>query len=331
LSVDESPLVVAHLFSESIFKKHGIDFLPLSHFVRSIPVSIQLWIQLLIKKKIKYVFSTTSSPYKDISNCNLICAARKLNVPVLGVMDHWKGFDRFFNNGKSDYLPDQICCIDQESKNMLQKYSIDPNKIHITGHPYLESICFKNHKKEKKDKVCILLISQPVANDRSFLGIFLKLQKKNQFIDRLIEILTEYFSSRDMLFQLSLRMHPKEKKEMSFISAFSALIKIDQYPTIEESIKNNDIFIGLNSMALVEAYFSGNECIELDFPILNNMSDRKIEHDFFYKISTLSDIPIVLDTAIKKITKHEISKCKAYEFIINSKRRTLEVLYRFLS
>ena len=77
------------------------------------------------------VITTTGSKIIDQTNSLLIQVCRDNSIPSLGFLDHWKGFDRFFDNyNKPSYMPDWLGVIDQKQKvdwnqriSCLQVYS----------------------------------------------------------------------------------------------------------------------------------------------------------------------------------------------------------------
>ncbi|ODS33745.1 MAG: hypothetical protein SCARUB_01102 [Candidatus Scalindua rubra] len=152
-------LVVIHPLSEQTFKKHKIAFYPLSHFFDRIPPREAEIESFSLQNKISHLYCTTSSPYRDLTNSNFINISRKLNIPTFGIMDHWKGYDRFINDhGEIDYFPDYIGCIDRVCRDKLIRLCKNPERVFVVGHPHLEK-CFRRKKDERKKRMKWLIYS----------------------------------------------------------------------------------------------------------------------------------------------------------------------------
>jgi len=136
-------VVLVHPLSQPLFGKENIPHQKLEDAIKTMPVSFAKWETYLKVHKVERVFCTTSSPYRDPSNAHLIAAARDAGIPALGIMDHWKGFDRFFSQGRPDFLPDHTCCIDEFCRDKLEDLGAPAHRIHTVGHPYLEKFARK--------------------------------------------------------------------------------------------------------------------------------------------------------------------------------------------
>lgn len=93
-------VVLVHPLSQPLFGKENIPHQKLEDAIKTVPVSFATWEIYLKVHNVERVFCTTSSPYRDPSNAHLIAAARDAGIPALGIMDHWKGYDRFFEDGE---------------------------------------------------------------------------------------------------------------------------------------------------------------------------------------------------------------------------------------
>src|SRR3989338_11639739 len=93
--------VISHPLSEDAFDSMGIPYHRLADAVGPPPIKEASWADFTQEKMISHILCTTSSTYRDLSNSNLIRCANAMEIPCLGVMDHWKGFDRFFDGSGS--------------------------------------------------------------------------------------------------------------------------------------------------------------------------------------------------------------------------------------
>ena len=245
----------------------------------------------------------------------------------MGVLDHWKGFDRFFSRGGPDFLPDHICCIDEFCKRKLEDLGVLADRIHTVGHPYLEKICQESWEGHiSADKIRILLVSQPNTGDQSFKGIFFHRIGKHRLIDELTLLVTRSFSGKGLGVQVCIRPHPKER----FMEALPLDLEMDENQEWDQCIRENDIFLGLDSMALIEAHLAGKYCISLELPEFRGLSDNSIPCSFSRKVKDLSELSSALEDAIITVTKGKRFEPKCPAIFADSTKRTLAVLDQFI-
>jgi len=319
-------VVLVHPLSERYFRKVGIAHTKLADTVAEPPLSLDKWLIFLRSQRIQRIFCTTSSPYLDQTNCHLIVAANDLGVPTLGILDHWKGFDRFFSNGELLYLPYHILCIDEMCKHKLEGIGVSSQQVHVVGHPHLESICIEHQNETTPTKtIRLLLVSQPITADKRFKGIFFHSLGEDRLIDQIAGIIPKISSDQNRKIQMKIRLHPKESSSESI----PYNIKLDDGRDWEQAIKMNEIFIGFDSMALVEAQLSGNYCISLGIPELSILSDNSITLSFARKINNISELPSALNEAIESLMHKKDLERKYPEFLKDSTKRAAEVFDHF--
>jgi len=317
-------IILVHPLSWIFFRKLGSSRLALADAVGSPPLSVATWEEYLKKQNINHVFCTTSSPYLDLTNCHLIVAAKKLGIPVMGILDHWKGLDRFFYRGEPAFLPDYICCIDEFCRGKLEKLGIPADRIYTVGHPYLEKICQKSWKGYRpSDKIRILLVSQPNTADQSFQGIFFCRRGKHRLIDEITCLATRVFPGQSV--QIGIRPHPKER----IVEALPMDVEVDKNQEWDQSIRENDIFVGFDSMALVEAHLAGKYCISLALPEFQGLSDNSIPLLFSRKARELSELSSALEDAMRMVTAGKNSGDRYRAIFADSTKRTLALLDQF--
>lgn len=251
----------------------------------------------LHKQKISHVLCTLSSPYQDLTNSYLIKKSKKNGIPTFGVMDHWKGYNRFFDErGEMGYFPDFIGCIDEFCKKKLLELCNEPDRIYVIGHPYLETfLSMRKPTVKKKKEAHILIISQPDTRDRNFDSIFLKKIDAERVIDKII---SEVKRIQDGVYmQIKYRPHPKEKPFMYLLKD----ITVDKTGDWEEAVHQNDIFLGLDSMLLVEASLAGKYCIFLCVPEFLDFRDAQIPYKIWEDVGHLDNLGSALQNAIKRL------------------------------
>jgi hypothetical protein len=320
------PAILVHPLSQGIFNKIGIPYVSLEKCIGKPPLSENTWESFLAAKGITHVFCTTSSPYLDLTNCNLVTISKKLNIPVMGILDHWKGFDRFFSENKPIYFPDYICCIDEFCKCKFEDMDLPVNNVYAVGHPYLEKIAGQNWEQNDSGwKIRVLLISQPNTVDRSFKGIFFLQIGKKRLIDEIASQMTLVFHNQTEDIHIRYRLHPKEE----FIETLPEGVKLDDNREWAQTMKANDIFLGLDSMALVEAHLAGKYCISLSLPELESLSDNSIPISFPGIVNDISDLSSVVEGAIGTIREGAKTGNRYTAIFSDSTQRVLSLIDRF--
>jgi len=320
--------ILVHPLSQDIFKDFQIPFRSLSQAGEIPPVSVNNWVRYLKQERIAGVFCTTSSPYLDLTNCYLIAACWKLSVPVMGIMDHWKGYDRFYRGDKPEYMPHYICCIDDSCKKRLQALGLASNRIFVVGHPYLEAICRRDRKRYGSgERLGVLLVSQPDTSDRTFTSIYAHSVEGERLIDRLSSMAAKIERKSGFGFTFHYRPHPKE----CLSEDMPRNISMDVSPRWDQAVKEFDVFIGLDSMAMVEAHLAGKYCIALELEVFKGLSDTPIPFSFCGTLNNLADFPAELAKAINYFSTGSARERRIPSLLANSTERTLDVFDRFAS
>jgi hypothetical protein len=214
-------------------------------------------------KKYHSIVLTTSSKYIDDANSKLIEIARNAGIPTLGFLDHWKGFDRFYDHKQSlVYLPNWLGVIDRTTINRLNAMNIKPEKTILIGHPWLDYLHnIYNSQLSKESSKKILLVSQPDIKE-NFNSIFCEHTAHERTTKYLKKMSSKGYNS-------FYRPHPKESK-----SGFANL-PIDDSDFMNV-LNDYDIFIGYDSMMLLEAASLGKIVLYLDNIMIKNNSDHSI-------------------------------------------------------
>lgn len=319
---------VVHPLAKDIFKESTFPFKLLTDMGFSPPLSENQAADFLVAGSFTHVFCGTSNPRYDPTNSNIIKAARRLGLPCFGLMEHWKGWDRFYNEaGKLSSVPDLLGCIDEFSAQRLEQLGIPKQRLAVIGHPYLEWIyqqkrngTFDNENKSKKK---IILISQPLVN-RSFESVFSLQIDFISLIEHISKILEELKKAFD--FTVFYRPHPKEKALVDLPNG----IILDQRPRWIEALKSADIAVGLDSMALIEAFFAGKRCISLKLPELKDTSDMSCPFQFSVGVPSLKELKTTLSQTLSEDNSAfpDADKCK--DLIAGSIDKCIRIFYEFL-
>lgn len=321
-------IIVAHPLSEAVFKDFGISYQTLFEFFKMSKPGEDDIKSALVENNISGIFCTVSSPHPDLINANLIRISKMLDIETFGVMDHWKGLDRFFDkSGEPSYLPDFIGCIDRYARRELLKFYRKPNRVYIMGHPYLERcLAMDKNRDTPHMAVRILIVSQPYVADGSFKSIFLKEINSTRMIDEILKGLKEVEAKKRL--QIIYRAHPKENRNFILPDG----VKKDTEETGKVILLENDIFIGLNSMLLAEAYLAGGNCIVVDFPWFSKMAGNAIPYAIGNRVNKTDEIGPVLSKTIKLLDRHQSQRKSALaKAVKDSLGRSLCYLKRFIN
>jgi hypothetical protein len=273
-----------------------------------------------------HLVCTVSSPYLDRTNENFILAARSLGIPSLGLLDHWKGFDRFLDDeGRLRGEPDHLGCIDSYCFEKLVALGLKPEALHLVGHPYLEFVAAQGAAAPATDgATAILLVSQPKTVDRSFDGIFFLPYGKERVIDVLARELAALAASVPLIYRY--RHHPKENGRHLLPEGLLS----DGSADWEAARQRYHIFVGLDSMALVEAAVAGKFCVILDFPAFAGLSDGVVPYDFGVKVKNQDELAKALEDAVSRRRQGFQGKPIKGLTLQGSLNRTLKLLQQFI-
>lgn len=208
------------------------------------------------------VIATTGTRLINPLNCQLIEIAKNKNIPCLGFLDHWKGFERFYNEELENiYLPDWLGVIDELTIKRLKDEKIIPETLRAVGHPWLDFLFSSNDRESQVGAKKILIVSQPdYRND--FKSIFCHPNLSNeigQFIDEM--------KGRD--YEVFYRPHPKERG-----NCFIDLPRDNK--SYMDMLTGYDVFIGIDSMLLLEASVLGNQTIRIESEEMKKQSGHSI-------------------------------------------------------
>ena len=194
---------------------------------------------------------------KDISS-KFIAKASSMEVPSLGILDSWKGIDRFFKNGKlSRKLTDYVLVPDDSCKKYLEKKGFEKKILVFEdfAKKYFvdklsKNTSFVNESKKKaklsENNKIALILSEPIITSEGTRSLIELIEKQSNykaknFFDELIP------NSYTKIF----RFHPKENINKNFYTKNNL--------TIFEALSIADLVIGLSSTPLFYAASGGKK------------------------------------------------------------------------
>lgn len=241
------------------------------------------------------IVCTTSAQARDASNGALIAAAKGCGIPCLAGMDHWKGLDRFFEGDVARYYPDQLICIDEDTKTALSDAGLDTSQVHAIGHPGLEHL-ERDRPPLGATPWRILLVSQPIVQAGAYHGIYDEPFDEHRLIDSISDVLSRDINNGGV--EVYLRRHPKEYAG----DALPIGIQIDDIADWNQAWTHYDVFVGFDTMALIEASLSGAPCVRLALPELAGISDRPVPLDTGVLTTSLTDLADNIREAVSRST-----------------------------
>lgn len=265
------------------------------------------WSRLLRSQEIAAVLCTHGNPKRaGGTTADLITAARDLNCPSLGFLDHWKWPQRFLDeSGRLAYAPDYLGVIDASMLAAVAALGIAPERLSIIGHPVLEEVAAAPARLALPLR--LVLISE-IDPQRPGLGIF----AKSDLLDRLQSL------GALMGLDLSYRPHPNESRD-----CLPPGLVVDRHPW-PEVLDAFDIFLGHDSMLLLEAAFHGRVAVKLPAPAMAPPSSIPVS--FGLAIEDAAALPALMS----RIQEGDGGVRPALD-VAGSQRRCYDLFCRFIS
>ena len=201
-------------------------------------------------------------------------AAKELGITVVAVLDEWFNYRLRFEDESGDltFLPDIICCQDEQAKREAVQEGIPENVLYVTGSPSLcelttRSEVFFEHPPDVPDyyqaclsRFSITFLSETHSTDygtkpgqKGLLGPFLGYTEKSVRKD-LSEVVNGLGTPFCVLEKLHPSANPSEYLPLGSMNIeWVCVTETDLWPLLWHS----DLVIGMRSMALLEAKILG--------------------------------------------------------------------------
>lgn len=283
----EGAWVLAHPLSEAALGREGIPFTSLAQALPGRPPDEPRLRRFLRREGISRLICTLSGE-RDRTNALLVSACAGEGVPSFGVLDHWKGYGRLLDGGgKPRFAPDTIACIDAHAREPLERLLGASCRVQVIGHPHLERLLARGSAGRSRAKPRVLVVSQPETRDRSYRSIF-----ASQDWAPLRDLVEGLRGTGAGEAALRFRPHPKEEGAGSLPGG----VALDPSPSWEEALAGHEVFVGVDSMLLVEASLAGKRCISLALPRWEGLSDSDIP----YRVSETVSSPAEAGRAVAR-------------------------------
>ena len=172
--------------------------------------------------------------------------AKKNKKKVISILDHWVGYRSRFIKKQKLFLPNEIWVTDKYALKILKKENFS-TKIVFKNNLYFDEFRIKNRLfKNKKNK--------PIGKNVIFLSEKVNPKfNKNYNNDQCIKY---FFNNLPYLKikiqQITIRFHPREKiRKLKWLTDFPTKILISKNKHVFDDILQNDIIVGINTVALV--------------------------------------------------------------------------------
>jgi hypothetical protein len=191
---------------------------------------------------------TGTSQYDDFERAALRWARGK-GVPSITVIDYWSNYLQRFqsddSSGAGPVFPNIITAIDNICAEEMITDGLPEDRILITGQPYFSWLIANREPKKSITTPAqhILFASQPGLNEIEILRI-------------LINVLTDY----KPLMNLLVRFHPRQgmyQPSLDLLNKSGLPFVVDESPDLLETLRRQDIVLGITSAILIEAAMMG--------------------------------------------------------------------------
>ena len=267
--------VVSHLFAADVFREAGIAATDLREFGMRVPLTPEEALSVLVRWSPAAIFCATANNSYDPSNGELIRAARELRIPCFVIMDHWKGWSRLHRDERDlYYLPDLLGVIDEASRARGIREGVPAEQMAIVGHPYLEAL-FASRRQWGGDReetrrsvpegfVCTLFTQPAVTGEGERVSVRPLLEgARAEAVAEVFRSCEKCLGQRGRTVQFFIRLHPREIANMQDGGVSFPGARTDTVSPALQLARSSNLVLGLDSMILYEAMFSGRPTFSL--------------------------------------------------------------------
>ena len=218
-------------------------------------VTISKWNNL---KNVKLV--VTGTCLQEGTDKNLLIWAKQNKIPSVSCIDHWTLFKERFKLKNKTIYPDYIILNDKIALKLAIDEGLPRNKLFVKGNPVIEKLLSSkksiiSNKNINKKKRKILFISESLSYFKKGSCLY-----KGYTEYQVLQILINSLSSFD---SVPIKKHPSERKN-KYVSIMKIHgLKETTISNPKNLIKHFDIFVGMESMLLIQLSFMTNNTISL--------------------------------------------------------------------
>ena len=274
--------------SSEVFQYHGVGFVELGRDAER-PLTDAAVTGIVRRFEPGVVVTGTVGPVGSGLDYRLIRAARRLNVPTLGILDAWMNYSSRFadpaTGAKLAYLPDVLAVMDEGTIDEMAAEGIPRGRLRVTGHPFLRVLY---EKADGLDQVSQRRRSLGVSPDDRLLVFFSEplrwLSRHSEYEDHGsgYDELDAYRIVCDAVGRLPgdnvlvVREHPR-RASLPRAQAHRGNVRVIRQSRLDPVglIIAADVVVGMSSTLLVYAYLMGRKVVVVQ-PGLDSRSDRNM-------------------------------------------------------
>jgi len=191
----------------------------------------------------------------------------KKTIPTIGLLDSWKGVDRFwYPNGELRPLTDLLIVPDENIRDYLKNKGMPDKLLIALAHPYIEKLKnttlskrkesnskMRSHFRLKDDEKVMLLLSEPL---HSKTGGYISLLTKD--VSNGQDIIQWLNNQYGMKYKLAVRLHPLEETTVPAEWLNISSIDFDDALALADKVSG----LGSTSLAYAVAYGLDVRCLD---------------------------------------------------------------------
>jgi hypothetical protein len=190
-------------------------------------------------------------------------AAGMVGIPAVALLDHWCNYvERFSDRARFDRLPDALAVMDDVAASALRAAGFPPERIHTTGHPYLDEITPVTADERSVARRAlgvndarhvITFASEPITPAAQLDLGYTAIEALEAVRFAIAGV------APDSL--LVIRLHPREREVAAPAGQPETIVARKGAP--REAIAASDVMTGMRSMLLLEAALAGTPTLSV--------------------------------------------------------------------
>lgn len=189
-------------------------------------------------------------------------AASANGVHSRALVDHWSVYpERFKDASGNSFFPSSIGLLDDNARALARLAGYPIERCFVAGNPRFLSLAGNVQQEIQTDRVSrVCFLHEDIEPD---LRLDQALPKKMSFFD-LFDAFCYEAKQAKLHVDVKIRTHPASA------SRLSALAPLDESPDLETLASSYDVFIGIETMLLVDLMLAGAFCISCYHPLNNS-------------------------------------------------------------
>lgn len=178
------------------------------------------------------------------------------------LVDHWSVYpERFRDANGNSFFPSSIGLLDENAKTLASSVGYPKERCFVAGNPRFLSLAgVAQHKIRADGKTRVCFLHENIEPD---LRLDRALAKKMSFFD-LFEAFCDEVRHSKLDIDIKIRSHPATADKL-----FN-LAQLDESPDLKTLASSYDVFVGIETMLLVDLMLAGAFCISCYHPLNNS-------------------------------------------------------------